>query len=269
MRFALLLTAVAWLLVPAPAAVAQSTPEVLILGTYHMANPGRDVHNLEADDVLTARRQGEFAELIGVLQRFRPTKVAVEVHVRDRGIAERYAQFLAGAYELQRNETDQIGFRLAKELGHTAIHPVDEDGEFPYFRLLNYAKANGLQPRFDSIHAAIGADVSADNEFLRTHTILEMLRRLNADEAAARGVAGYYAYVSFGEPWEYAGPELVARWFERNIKIHRNIRALASSPDDRILVVMGSGHLGWLRQNVENDPALQLRTLADLLNPPR
>lgn len=77
-------------------------------------------------------------------------------------------------------------------------------------------------------------------------------------------MASYYAYVPFGEPWEYAGPELVARWFERNIKIYRNIRALATSPDDRILVIMGSGHLGWLRQNVENDPAVPLRTLADL-----
>jgi len=250
-------------------ALAQSTPEVLILGSYHMANPGRDLHNVEADDVLSARRQREIAELIGVLHRFRPTKVAVEVHVRDRTIAERYARYRAGGYQLTRNETDQIGLRLAKDLEHAAVHPVDEDGEFPYLRLLNYAKANGLQARFDSIQAAVAAVVAADNEFLRGHTILEMLTRMNTDEAAARGMAGYYAYVPFGEPWEYAGPELLARWFERNIKIYRNIRALATFPGDRILVVMGAGHLGWLRQNVANDPSVRLRTIAELLDRPR
>lgn len=35
--------------------------EVLVLGVYHMANPGRDVANLEADDVLSTRRQTEIA----------------------------------------------------------------------------------------------------------------------------------------------------------------------------------------------------------------
>ena len=87
---------------------------------------------------------------------------------------------------------------------------------------------------------------------------------MNADSTVARAVASYYAFVPFGEPFEYAGPDLVASWFQRNIRIYRNILALITSPADRILVIYGAGHLGWLRQNVANDATVQLRQLADL-----
>jgi hypothetical protein len=197
-------------------------PEILILGTYHMANPGRDVHNMQADDVLSATRQREMAELIDVLKGFRPTKVAIESRAVRRQRAEQYADYLAGEYTLSRNEIDQIGFRLAKELDHQTIYPVDEDGEFPYYRVRNYAKANGLEEKFDSMQASVAVQVEQQGDFLRSHTLLETLEYMNSDSAAAAGVAGYYAFVPFGDPYDYAGPDLVARWFERNIRIYRN-----------------------------------------------
>jgi len=52
--------------------------EVLVLGTYHMANPGRDIFNTQADDVLAPKRQAEIAQLLEVLKKFQPTKVAIE-----------------------------------------------------------------------------------------------------------------------------------------------------------------------------------------------
>lgn len=252
------------LLVP-PAPPPPPPPQILILGTFHMANPGRDVHNMEADDVLSDRRQAEMAELIDVLERFRPTKVAVESAVGSRTVGERYRAYRAGEYTLTRNETDQIGLRLAAALDLDTVYPVDVDGEFPFYRVQNWAVANGRQEAFDALQAETGASVARQGEYLRTHTLLETLARMNTDSAAAAGVAGYYGFVSFGQPYEYAGPDLLARWFERNIRIYHNIRALVDSPDDRILVLYGAGHLGWLRQNVRDDPGVELRTLGDLI----
>lgn len=239
-------------------------PEILILGTYHMGNPGRDVHNFEADDVLSPARQREIAQLIEVLRRFRPTKIGVEASVGSRTIAQRYESYVAGDYTLTRNEIDQIGLRLAKALNHPATYAVDEDGDFPFYRVRNYAKANGREAEFDSMQAAVGTRVKREGDYMRAHTILETLALLNADSSAARSVGEYYGYVSFGEPYEYAGSDLIARWFERNIRIYRNIRALVTSPDDRVLVVYGAGHLGWLRQMVQDDPGVRLRKLSDL-----
>ncbi len=42
-------------------------PEILIVGTYHMANRGHDAYNIQADDVLSPKRQREIAQLIEVL----------------------------------------------------------------------------------------------------------------------------------------------------------------------------------------------------------
>src|ERR1035438_8610935 len=38
-------------------------PQVMVLGTYHMANPGRDIYNMQADDVRSPKRQQELAQL--------------------------------------------------------------------------------------------------------------------------------------------------------------------------------------------------------------
>jgi hypothetical protein len=43
-------------------AQSNERPEILVLGTYHMANPGHDIHNMQADDVLSPKRQQEIAQ---------------------------------------------------------------------------------------------------------------------------------------------------------------------------------------------------------------
>lgn len=237
--------------------------EVLVLGVYHMANPGRDVFNLEADEVLAPRRQAEIAEVIEVLKRFQPTKIAVEAGFSDDDFAERYGDYVAGDHELSRNEFEQIGFRLAKELGHETMYAVDVDGEFPFPRLADYAQAHGHKQEFDALMEEIGERVEAQNAYLASHTVLEMLLQMNSDDRVAADMGFYYRQVYFGEPWNWAGADLLAAWFHRNIRIHSNVVDLVDSPDERILVVFGAGHLGWLQQNVVNDPGLRLRKLAE------
>ncbi|HEV8149536.1 MAG TPA: DUF5694 domain-containing protein [Gemmatimonadales bacterium] len=244
---------------------ADARPEILVLGTYHMANPGHDVHNMQADDVLSPRRQQDIAQLIEVLKKFHPTKIALEAAVGSKRVGQEYSDYLAGKYTLSRNEIDQLGYRLAKELGHHAVYPVDQDGDFPYLRVVNYAKANGLAEKFSALEARTGTMVKEQGDFLQSHTVLETLEYLNADSSVAKGVAAYFAFVPYGEPWEYAGPDLLAAWYQRNIRIYHNIVALIDAPSDRILVIYGAGHLGWLRQDIANDATVRLRKLADLI----
>lgn len=245
-------------------AQSEGRPEILVLGTYHMANPGRDIHNMQADDVLSPKRQQEMTQLIEVLKQFRPTKVAVEADVGSERVEKQYSDYLAGKYTLTRNEDDQIGYRLAKELGHHAIYAVDEQGDFPWGRVVNYAKANGLADKFDALDGIIGAQVKEQDEFLQSHTVLEMFEYLNSDSMAAKGVAWYYRCVQYGDPSDYAGPDLLAAWYQRNIRIYHNIVKLVDSPNDRILVIYGAGHLGWLQQDVSNDATVKLVKLAEL-----
>src|SRR6267143_3823706 len=99
--------------------------QALVLGVYHMANRGHDIYNMHADDVLAPKRQAEIAQLIEVLKRFNPTKIAVEADLfsptnpTTNERPKQYADYLAGKHELSRDEVEQIELRLATELAQT------------------------------------------------------------------------------------------------------------------------------------------------------
>jgi hypothetical protein len=248
------------------AAESQQAParaEVLVVGTYHMNNPGRDIFNTQADDVLAPKRQAEIAQVIEALKRFRPTKIAVERTAGDERIRKDYAAYLAGTHQLTRNEIEQLGFRLAKELGHKEVYAVDADGEFPYPRLVKYAKATGRSKEFDALNNEVGEMVKAMNAYLASHTILETLLYMNSDAKVAEDLGFYYRQAEFGEPWDWAGADLLADWYRRNMRIYTNIAQLAGSPDDRVLVIYGAGHLGWLQHAFASNPRFRLRKLAE------
>lgn len=244
-------------------AAEPARPEVLILGMYHMNNPGQDIFNSHADDVLAPKRQQEIAQLMEVLKKFHPTKVAVEATLGSRRVARNYADYLEGKYTLSRDETDQIGYRLAKELGHKQIYPVDVEGDFPFPRVVNYAKANNRSKELDAMMSETGSIMKAKDDYLASHSILDTLVYMNADDYVAKDMSFYYRLARFGEPDDWAGADVVAAWFQRNMRIYHNLLQLVDSPNERILVIYGAGHLGWLRQNVTGSPDLRLRKLAE------
>jgi len=224
---------------PADTPAAPVRAEVLALGVYHMANPGHDIVNTQADDVLAPKRQAEMAQFIEVLKRFHPTKIAIEANSGSQRVERQYSDYLAGKYTLSRDEIDQIGYRLAKELGHKSVYPVDADGEFPYQRLVNYAKASGRSKEFAAVEAEWSGIVKAKNAYLASHTILETLLYMNADDEVADDVGFYYREAQFGEPYDWAGADLVSDWFRRNMRIYSNVVQLVDSPNERVLVIFG------------------------------
>jgi hypothetical protein len=61
-----------------PATCAPNEVKVLLLGTYHFANPGRDVIKQDIDDVLVPKRQAELEDLASRLAVWKPDRMAVE-----------------------------------------------------------------------------------------------------------------------------------------------------------------------------------------------
>lgn len=242
---------------PAPG----SRPEVLVLGTWHMANATG-----ATNDVLSPRRQAEIPDVMAVLKRFQPTKIALEAaFYRSDSMADLYADYLEGEHELDRNERQQLGFRLARELGHETVYCVDADGDFPLPRLQDYVEARGHEEEYEAMRSEFNEWLEAADEYRASHTLLEALLRMNSDEYAAEIMAHDYDLAHFGEPWNWAGPDLLSDWFRRNIRIYGNVVDLIESPDERVLVIFGAGHLGWLRHNFASDPKIRLRKLSEFV----
>jgi hypothetical protein len=253
---------------PASARQPTASPdsiEVMVLGTYHMANPGHDVVNTEVDDVTSPRRQRELADLSGRLARFRPTRILVERQAPGPSFAlAAYGSYTPALLATDRNEIVQVGFRLARELGHTAVYGFDEDpgpGEPDYFPIAEvkaYAEAHGRAAWYGGLLERIEAIVAELTHAQPRHTIPELLAMQN-DPAKLDRIHRlvHYEYLKLGDDHAQPGAELNAMWYLRNAKMFSKLTLIAQ-PGDRVLVLVGAGHLYWLRHFVEGTPGFRL-----------
>jgi hypothetical protein len=247
--------------------LAQSSPatvEVMIVGVYHMSNPGHDLHDMKADDVLAPKRQSELTAVAEALARFKPNKIAVEWP--KNVVNERYPKYLAGTLPPSRNEVVQLGFRLAKLSGVKGVYGIDADGDFPYPQLKAYADAHDFGGLLNAQNAAIERQVDEEQHVLAIKGIAAELRLLNDPDQLKRDNALYRMDLRIGANDAQPGVDLLTAWYRRNLLICANLLQL-SRPGDRIVVFFGSGHAFLLRQCVDETPGLKLVEPNDYLHP--
>lgn len=243
----------------------QTKPVVMILGTYHMGNPGRDLNNVKADDVRAEKRQREIANFIQVIKKFKPTKIAIEVEPQNAKIGERYAQYLKGEYQLKADEVDQIAFRLAKEINHPKLFQIDWQGNFDFDKVLASAKANNQSAMTDYFMMSGKKETEKLSEMMKTESVTDIFRYLNDENRVDEWHQFYLKVVRVGKDSDYAGTDLVSDWYERNLKIYANLTRITESPNDRILVLYGAGHLKLLQQFVKDSGEYDLELLSKYL----
>ena len=242
-----------------PAVCAPGEVQVMILGTYHFANPGRDVIKQDIDDVLAPKRQAELEDLVTRLAGWKPDRIAVEwPFSRTDSARARYARYRAGTLAPNRNEVVQIGFRLAARLEHAAVYPIDDDS---YLDLNDSLRAvDQRRPEFkrtrDSIVAVLQADAIRTNAWMRGTTIREHLLRFNSDESLHGGnsLGMFGGYLQAGEGSNYGGPQFLAQWYARNFNMAHNLTRLLGPDVKRVLVVVGNGHVPPLRNLFDEAP---------------
>lgn len=264
-----MLAAAALLTLPAAgraqsAATPPSRAQVLVLGTYHMANPGLDYANMEADDVRTPKRQQELEALAARLAAWKPTKIAVEVlPARDSMVQARYAQWRAGGMRDQRGELYQVAFRLADRLGHARVYPIDFKQDLDVGGVFAFAAGHGQQALADSAQLAVRQMMARAQTALRTKTVTEILRETNTPAVDSLH-AFYLQAVRIGADSTYPGADMTAAWYARNLKIFANLTRI-TEPGDRVLVLFGSGHRPLLREFVAQSGLYQLAETDELL----
>lgn len=232
---------------------APRRPHLLVLGSYHMANPGLDVAKSKVTDVLLPERQRQIAQLVELLSRFRPTKVAVEVSPEEcLSIQEKYNDFLRGTYSLSRNESEQIGFRLARVMKLDRLYCIDWN-DYPVGDISNYDYAEfaekdpELKEFLSRSRNELQARVNKNSRALLKRSIVEQYIRLNQPSEIETSHAHYFDYVRIGRGKDYVGANYLSHWYGRNMKIFANLIRI-TEPDDRILVIYGSGHSKLLTQ---------------------
>lgn len=251
-------------------------PEVLLVGTFHFGYPGLDAHvTKEQDrvDVMSPQRQKELEQLLDVIMRFRPNKLAVET--QGGWLMQEYREHLAGA-PLERNEYYQIGFRVMDRAKLDTLYAVDADN------LVNelYSGPDSMLHRpwldrlyegwdwggSDSASARYKRLYAAHDRYELEHDMLSIFLSMNDDHTLDRSFGSYLNGGFLLD--EHRGADILGmHWYNRNLRIYRNIQRITTSSDDRILVLFGAGHMGILKHLFECDPTYRLVRLIDLAHP--
>lgn len=246
----------------APFATAAEPPRVLIVGTYHLSNPGQDLNNVQAVDVTTPERQAELQAISDALARFEPTVVAIEwpTDIADA----RYRQYRDGSLAPTSSEAVQLGFRLARQRGLEHVHGIDVPGEFPFQAVQEWAVANGKAEELGAAMQQAQATTLKITGLQDSHSIGGVLREINTPGSLEQGHGMYMQLLRYGAGDEQPGVALNAAWEQRNLVIcARLLQSL--QPGDRAVVFYGYGHAYLLNRCVRDSPGVELVEANDYL----
>ena len=231
---------------------AKTKPTLVVLGTYHMGTPGNNVVNPKVADITAPERQKQIVELVEKLKKFQPTKIVIECDLEDDAkTQEIYSKYLSGNYQLTKNETNQIGFRLAKESGHKKVYCVDwsDFWDDPAINFIKYASQDAeLDGFLKKVNQKLKRETDAEYEKILPLSITNQLISVNNPAQIEKSHQIYFDLMRIGRGKEYIGANYVAWWYRRNLTILDNIIRLTDSPNDRVLVIYGFGHLKLLTQ---------------------
>lgn len=212
---------------------------VLMVGTFHFTSK-RDWITHDVDDMRSPRRQAELEALTAGLAEYRPTKVLLELpYAEADAINAEYSAYLRGKRELTGNEREQIGWRLAAELGHERIYPVDIMHKW-------WEKGLETNPRLAPLwteHIEAGRKAASGfTEQLATSTVAELLAPRNTPDKQRRIEHYLTTYARMVDGDDYSGADLGGNWYHRNLRIYANILRVAE-PGDRLFVLYGGSHV--------------------------
>jgi len=244
---------------------------ILLLGTFHFANPGLDVYKQQFSvDMLSPTRQNEIQNVVSLLANYLPTKIAVEVMpTRQIEFDSLYTAHCDEKIKSDASEVFQIGFRLAKDLGHECIFYVDTQ---PNSLLLDFIVQHEQEistGRVDTSWDSYYTNLYRYDDSLKTvQSLRDHLIYLNSPERIQAGHGSYLVgwFKQDGKE-EYLGTDFRTLWYNRNLRIFRNLQRLTESSDERILLIIGAGHLPILRHTIQHSPEYRLVELEEYLRP--
>ena len=250
--------------------------KVVTLSTFHFDFPNKDVVKIENDnqiDVLEPKYQEEIKHIVDKLAKFKPTKIAIEIDPAMQSEYDSlYNVYLKGYHTLSKDEAQQIGFRLAKKMNLKGLDCVNAwDTQYEYINR-HLADSNSRKKFIDFFYNHPDKHIKMpwdEKALYKTQGILAELKRINTETYRTADLGSYLIGVFKYETPEYKdfGVDFTTGWwFNRNLKIFRNIQRLDATPEDRILVIYGSGHMNLFNIFFNASPEYELMDINSYLN---
>ena len=236
---------------------ADEPAQVMLIGTFHFSNPGRDAVKVGDFDVMNPDSQAWLQAFAQRLAEFKPTQVLLEYDPDNEELMnKRYADYLAGNYELEVNELYQLGFRVARLAGLESVKSFDHrDLNWNADPMFEYARQHD-SPEMKQFDQIIEDVTREQNRAMETMTIGELLQRCNDPEQDRINMDLYLATNAIGAGDGWSGADASASWWQRNFRMYANIQK-AAQPGDRIIIIGGQGHTAILKTFLATDRRLR------------
>ncbi|NML58548.1 DUF5694 domain-containing protein [Chryseobacterium cheonjiense] len=237
--------------------------KVLVVGSFHFDYPNLDAHKTEKSDqvdVLSPKTAKEVTALVEYIKKFKPTKIAIEAFP-EWNANQKLKEYKEGKYADKRDERYQLAMRIAKELKINELYSIDANSVLDDLQE-KFAKTDSLY--FKNLSAEY--DFQSDDPVSKQYNIffkssepknfrslLDLFKYTNGKEYHQYE---YGAYLSGDfKLREHDGADMLALyWYDRNLRMFRNIQNIPHHPEDRLLVIVGNGHASVLRKLFTSSP---------------
>lgn len=242
------------------------TIEALLVGSPHWSNyqqEGLDVVQTREIDVLSARYQRELETIAEKIRDFKPDKIFIEdIPAQQQVVDSLYAEYKKGRYgKMIRSESVQLGFRAAKKLGHPRLYCVDyRDVWFEFDSIIAATQKANQQDLITGIMEEVQNLQGSYNQLIaKEPSIKEVLLFLNSEQSLKRNLGFYLNTINqAGGADDFAGAYLTSEWYRRNLYIYSMIQKAIEPQDQKIMILMGAGHIAVLKELMEYDSRWEL-----------
>ena len=245
--------------------------KVYLLGTFHFAQTDSDYN------VLDDKHQKSIEKLSQAIAKQKPDKVFVERQPEfesSNKIDSLYGIYLKLTRPIRaKNEIFQVGFRVAKTLGHKKVYQCDHPGQYGvYIDAVNkYAEKNNQNDILDGkrLGSSLHFDGLIDEDSLfQNSSLFEYMKWLNSEEAMRISQAYYitnFPQIGSSDYYQYdndetlIGAELTVDWYRRNILIYtKMINQVDYEKDRAIFLIMGCDHIPIIENLFDDNPNFEV-----------
>jgi hypothetical protein len=244
-----------------------SLPKIFLVGTFHFEYYNADAYKIDKEnqvDILSDKKQKEIKQLLDYVSLFKPTKILIEAEPNWNS-TKKFRDYRDNKQTLGKDERMQIGFRLAERFKLDTLYSIDEGSLAD--DLMKGKDSTTIIEIFKDYQFTANDNYNKfrdyDTKMALKLPLLEYFKYANSPKNLLRDY-GSYLLGDFKLRRFDGADALALEWYNRNLRIFRNIQRIATSPNDRVLVLFGSGHIAILDQLFKASPEFDYIKFGDL-----